>query len=360
VAIAYALDGGKDKKAKTVLRGGYGFFYDRFESRGMRTIKQAESQNQIVLNNPNCATSATSLDTIDLSKCFSTGGSSSSASTPVKYEIDAHYHSPYNQQASISVERQLTATTSMTLNYMHSYGVHQMVTRNANQATGGTPQTNSGGYLYEYYSEAVFKQNQLIASVNAAFGKKFNLTSFYTLSFANTNSNGGASNGYNLDEDYGRAGFVARNMLFMMGSYNGPLGIRFNPFLLAQSGRPYNITLPTDSLNNFFDQRPTFATSATPSANQIATPYGTIDMTGLTGTTIPVNLGNGPAAFAFNLRVSRGFGIGPKLASANATPSADGGPPAGGPPPGAGRGGPGGGGPPGGGRGGFGGGMGGP
>jgi outer membrane receptor for ferrienterochelin and colicin len=49
-AIAYALDGGKDKKAKTVLRAGYGFFYDRFGSGGLLTINRAHIQQQIVLN----------------------------------------------------------------------------------------------------------------------------------------------------------------------------------------------------------------------------------------------------------------------------------------------------------------------
>jgi hypothetical protein len=124
--------------------------------------------------------------------------------------------------------------------------------------------------------------------------------------------------------------------------------------MIAQSGRPYNITLPTDPLNNFFNQRPTYATTATPLADQVTTQFGVLDDTGLTGATVPVNLGSGPAAVAVNLRVSKAFGIGPKLASAT-TPQPDGGPPPGGPPPGGGRGGPGGGG-----RGGFGGGPGGP
>jgi hypothetical protein len=186
--------------------------------------------------------------------------------------------------------------------------------------------------------------------------KNLSLVGFYTLAWANSNGAGGnASDAYNLDNDYGRASFVSRNMLFMMASYQGPWGIRFNPFLIAQSGRPFNITLPTDPLNNFFNQRPTYATSATPTADQVTTPYGVMDDTGLTGTEIPANLGNGPAAVAVNLRISRGFGIGPKLASANNR--TDGGPPPG-PPPGGGpgggggRGGPGGGGPGGGGPGG--------
>jgi hypothetical protein len=359
VALAYALDGnGKDKKAKTVLRAGYGFFYDRLGSNTLVGINRSHVQKQIVLIDPNCNSAATSLDAIDVSTCSGTAGTSS-ASTPVEYEVAPRYHSPYNEQGSVSLERQLTSGTSLTLTYMHTFGVHQTVTRNANQiSANGTPQNNSGGFLYETYPEAVFKQNQLIASVNTKITKNLNLTSFYTLSYANGNNNGSATDAYNLDKNYGRAGFVTRNNLFLMGNYTAPWGIRLSPMMVAQSGRPFNITLPTDPLNNFFNQRPTYATASTPLADQVTTQFGVLDYTGLTGTTIPVNLGNGPAAIAVNLRVSKAFGVGPKLVSA--TPQPEGGPPNGPPPggpppgggPGGGRGGPGGGG----GGGGFGGG----
>jgi hypothetical protein len=349
-AFAYALDGnGKDKKAKTVLRGGYGFFYDRLGIGNLLTINRANVQNRVVLNDPQCSVTATSLSAIDMSNCYSTIGTST-ASLPVRYEVDPHYHSPYTGQAGASIERQLSTGTSITATYLHSFGVHQVVTRNANQAPDLNPQDNLGGYLYEYYPEAVFKQQQFIASVNSKVTKKLNLVGFYTLQWANTNGAGGnASNAYNLDQDYGRASFVSRNMLFMMANYQGPWGIRFNPFLIAQSGRPFNITLPSDPLNNFGNQRPTFATSATPLADEITTPYGVMDDTGLTGSIIPINLGNGPAAVAVNLRVSRAIGIGPKIGATNN--QTDGGPPQGGPPPGGPGGGGRGGGPPGGGLG---------
>jgi hypothetical protein len=350
VAFAYALDGnGKDKKAKTVLRAGYGFFYDRMGTGNLRSVHFADIQNQFVLVNPNCASTETSLNVniLNAGNCTSSGSSSA-----VQYQIDPHYHSPYNEQGSVSLERQLTPGTSLTLTYMHTFGVHQTITRNANQAQDFNPAHNLGGFKNEFFPEAVFKQNQLIASVNTKITKTLSLTGFYTLSYANGNNHGSAIDAYNLDKNYGRAGFVTRNSLFMMGNYTGPWGIRFSPFMIAQSGRPFNITLPTDPLNNFFNQRPTFATATTPLADQITTSYGVFDETGQTGTTIPVNLGNGPAAVAVNLRISKAIGLGPKLVSA--TPQPDGGPPPGGPPPG------GGGGRGGGGRGGFGGGPGGP
>ena len=357
VALAYALDGnGKDKKPKTVIRAGYGFFYDRMGTGNLKTVHFADIQNQYVLVNPNCASTETSLNVniLESGNCTSTGSSSA-----VQYQIDPHYHAPYNEQGSVSLERQLTPGTSLTFTYMHTFGVHQTVTRNVNQAPDLNPAHNLGGFKNEFFPEAVFKQNQLIASVNTKITKNLNLTSFYTLSYANGNNNGSAVDAYDLDKNYGRAGFVTRNNLFMMGNYTAPWGIRLSPMMVAQSGRPYNITLPTDPLNNFFNQRPAAATDAqcqSGSSEFVQTTYGCFDTTPASGyTPIPVNLGNGPAAVAMNLRISKAFGIGPKLVSA--TPQPDGGPPPGGPPPGGPP--PGGGGPGGGGRGGPGGGGGG-
>jgi len=356
-SFAYALDGKNGKKTKTVVRGGYGFFFDRLGSGNLLTINRANVQQQVVLNDPTCTSSATSLNAIDMTTCTSTGSATSRASTPVKYEVAPRFHAPTTEQLGASLERQLFSGTSATLTYLHSFGVHQLVTRNANQATGGSPQNDSGGYLYEYYPEAVFKQNQLIASVNSKVTKNLSITGFYTLSFANGNNNGPASDAYNLDKNYGRAGFVTRNSLFMMGSYTGPWGIRFNPFLIAQAGRPYNITLPTDPLNNLFNQRPGYAAPAActgTSAEYIQTQFGCLDSQPSAGEALlPVNLGNGPAAVAMNLRISRGFGIGPKVASTNNQDNG-GGPPPGGPPPGGGGPGGGGGGRGGGGGGGYG------
>jgi hypothetical protein len=353
-AIAYALDGnGKDKKAKTVLRAGYGFFYNRMGTGNLKSVHYSQIQSQNVFNTPTCTSADSSLDLTLLTEgnCQSTG----TAGGTVTNQIAPHYHSPYNEQGSISLERQLTPGTSLTLNYIHTQGVHQTITINANQPDSqGKYPNGKSGYVDESLPEAAFKQNQLMASVNTKITKNLNLTGFYTLSYANGNNNGSAVDKNDLGKNYGRSGFVTRNNLFMMGNYTAPWGIRLNPFLVAQSGRPYNITLPTDFVNQFGNQRPTYATDpkACTESGDVSTPFGCLNTSASGGALIPVNLGNGPAAVALNLSVSKAIGLGPKLVSA--TPQSEGGPPNG-PPPGGGgggRGGPGGGGPGGGGPGG--------
>jgi uncharacterized membrane protein YgcG len=354
VAFAYALDGHKDKKqAKTVLRGGFGFFYDRFslgnELSAERFSGGANSQTQTTVTDPTCF-NPTSLNTT-IGNC-ATGTSN----TGTIVQISPSYHAPYTEQFGTSLERQLTKTTALTLTYLHSFGVHQMTTRDSNAYLPGTfvygSSTLTGvrpnpslGIVDEFYPQAVFKQNQLIVNINAKFTPNFSIMGFYNFTVADSDT-GTASNSYNLSQDYGRAPFAARNMLFLMGNYTGPWGITFNPFLIAQAGRPFNIVTPNDLTgDNFFNDRPSYATAASNPANVVTTSYGSFDTVPQPGETIiPINMGNGPAAVAVNLRVSRSFGIGPKLAPA-ASQDSGGGPPPGGPPPGGGRGGPGGGGP---------------
>ena len=367
-AFAYALDGHKKGKvAKTVVRGGYGFFYDRLQISSLMNLERyngtAKGQVQTVINNPTCF-STTTLTSSQLASC-----GTPSATSSVTDQISPTYRSPYMEQFGTSLERQLTKVSTLTLTYVHSNGVHQLDTRDANAYLPGTYLFNASGQptitaprpnpklgiADEIYPEAVFRQNQFITNVNARFTPNFSVSGFYTLNYANGNT-GTASNSYNLKQDYGRSSFARRNMVFLMANYTGPWGITFNPFLLAQSGRPFNITTENDLTgDNFFNDRPTFAASASdcaatagPGPSQYAlTSFGCLDTIPQAGeTVVPVELGNSPSAVALNLRVSRSWGLGPKVGS-----------PAGASGQGGGRGGPGGG--PGGGFGGFGGGPGG-
>lgn len=338
-AFAYALDGHKKGAVtKTVVRGGYGFFYDRFQIGSLMSLERnnggPNTQVVTVINNPTCYTTTNLNTAIEQSGFLASCGTGSAVAAQIQ-EVSPTYRSPYMQQFGSSLERQLTKVSTLTLTYVHSYGVHQMDTRNANPYTAlpGTTIYNSTtgprlnpklGIVDEMYPEAVFKENQFIANLNARFTPNLGVSGYYNLSFANGDT-GTASNSYNLNQDYGRASFVRRNMVFLMGNYTGPWAITFNPFLIAQSGRHFNITTENDLTgDDFFNDRPSYAASpsdcaatAGPNPSQyVLTSFGCLDTVPQAGETIlPSELGNGPAAVAVNLRMSRSFGIGPKVES---------------------------------------------
>ena len=368
VAFAYALDGHKNsKQAKTVLRGGFGLFYDRFQIQNLMNREQyngtTNSQTQTVITNPTCF-DQNNLNNLGTSRTQVIAACGGAATTSAIYAITPGYHSPYAMPAGVSLERQMTKTATLTFTYLHYVGVHQLVVRDANpyqisgpndyySAASGLPRLNPAlGIVDQYFPEAIFKQNQFIVNINAQLSRKITVTGFYNYSNAKSDGGGGSnpSNSYNLSQDYGRAGFVKPQVLFLMSNYNGPWGITFNPFLFLQSGRPYNITTSTTDLtgDNFFNNRPSLVASsdcaAGPGITEYAsTSFGCLDTQPAAGEAfLPLNVGTGPKAFTFNLRVSRSFGIGPSAESS--APQRGGGPPGG-------PGGPGGGGPGGGGRG---------
>ena len=102
------------------------------------------------------------------------------------------------------------------------------------------------------------------------------------------------------------------------------------PFVTMQSGSPFNITtggeIDGDGVLNL---RPAFVTSSTPAADIRVTKYGSFNIApGDNANFIPVNYGQGPAQFSANIRISRTWGWGEKVAP---NPNAAAGGPDGGP-----------------------------
>ena len=300
VSFAWGLGGKKNAAPKTVVRTGVGIFYDRF---GQALLLQAErlnglNQQQFVIKNPSFP-NLPPLSTL-------------AATSSTIYGINPTLRAPYTVQGAASVERQITKVATLSGTYLHSHGVHQLFS----SVLSAVPAPQ-----YQYQSEGVFNQNQLIVNFNVRAGAKLSVFGFYTLSYANSDTGGSGSFPSNpalgAGADYGRAAFDVRNRFFFGGTVSLPHGFRVSPFLVANSGTPFNITSGQDlNGDSIFNDRPAIATDLSrPSVVQ--TNLGAFDTVPIPGqTVIPVNFGTAPAQFTLNMRLSKTIGIGPKIESA--------------------------------------------
>jgi hypothetical protein len=317
VGFAWGLGGKKNGAPKTVIRTGFGIFYDRIAQGVIMTTERLNGINQQQYT----LTNRTPADQTALNGLYATYPNFSLSSLPSvgtsKYGIAPDLRTPYTMQAAASVERQLTKASTLTVTYLHSQGVHQLFSVNTNALTANpTP-------AFEYVSEGIFRQNQVITSFNMRMGARLSLFSYYSLSYANSDTAGAGSFPSNpalgVAADYGRAAFDVRNRLFFGGTISLPRGFRVSPFLVANSGPPFNITVGKDLNGDFiFNDRPAFASSATLPSNLHMTEWGNFDSAPAPGDPrIPMNFGTTPAQFTANLRLSKTFGIGPKLQTAS-------------------------------------------
>ncbi len=333
LGFAWGVGGGKSAPPKFVIRGGAGIFYDRFQE---PQILQAErlngvTQQQFIIDNPTCFPGLDHPLTIPIANC---GASTSTSSI---YQISPSLHAPHTLQSAISVERQVTKSATLAVTYLNSRGFDQLLSLSLNPATAGGPR------IYQYASEGVFRQNQLIVNTNVKVASKIQLFGFYTLNYADSDTAGVSSfpsNSYDISEDYGRGSFDIRHRLFLGGSFALPYAFRLSPFMIASSGSPFNI-VTADDLNgdSIFNDRPVFVSSATcpglgtMTGTTYCTPLGTFnDALPSAGQKVaPVNYGTGSAHFVMNLRFTKTIGFGPKLKGpAGNQGQGQGGPPGGG------------------------------
>lgn len=334
IAVSYGVPRSKGEPI-TVLRAGFGMFYDRFALSDVLTTQQLNGSNQIqlVVQTPGAICTPSTI----------TGCGTQSALLPTTYLLGAGLRSAYNEQAIVGVDQQLGKIGSISANFSTEKGIHQYLSRafplqNAGTLTGYSDQFQSGGY---------YRENQLLLNTNIR-AKHLTLWGFYSLNFADSNTGGAdtfTTNPYNSHVDYGRASFSHRSFGVGGGSLQLPVHITLSPFLIAQSGTFYDVTSGLDTnQDGQINDRPFYAANSARSCVNAAD-YSAIDTGGLTP--VPRNACIGPANFSFNLRANKTFGIGRKTEREGAGDGGPGGPggPRGGPGgPGGGHRGPGGGG----------------
>lgn len=335
LAFAWSPGAGGARQPKTVVRGGVGVFYDRFGENltllANRFDGSADAQQQFIV------TSAT-VDGATILNSFPnrpTLAQLSALNQPQTVRLVADdLQAPYTMQAAISVERQLPYRITLATTFVSSRTLHMLRARNINTPLPGTfnpvvPGSgiypfglNANGTVnrnnyYEFESTGRLNQNQLIINLNNRLNPNFTLFATYVLGKASGDTDGPGTfpaNTYDLSTEYGRSSFDVRHRLFLGGSFGVPWGLRINPFIIASSGRPFNITTGFDTNGDAqFTERPSFAPAGADcsAVNIRCTRFGNFNLTPAPGEEIiPRNFGEGPAFFAVNVRVSKTFGFG--------------------------------------------------
>lgn len=324
IGVAWGIDGSGKKAAKTVLRAGFGIFYDRFTYDLVLQQQRlnGQTQQQFLVANPQFFLSDTPPPS-DLQ--------SSNAAAPTLYQPNSNLRTPYTMQSGLTLERQLTKSANLSVTYLNARGVHQFFTENINAplcstlpcdlATATYPLGNNDN-LYQYQSEGIFKQRQLIINSSIRMGTKLSLFGYYTLNHANSDAAGAGTFPSTLNDislDYGRAAFDVRHRVFFGGTIGLPHNFRISPFMVAQSGVPFNVTTGQDlNGDSIFNDRPTFASAQSIPQNVVTNKFGSFDLVPQPGEAIvPINSLTSAGRFSLNLRLSKTFGFGQKKEPVN-------------------------------------------
>ena len=380
-SFAWSPGAGGARAPKTVIRGGIGVFYERFSDNLVLQSERFDGASQLSFlvsaNDPDPVRRAAAIALLS-QPVFTLNGVSNVPtaaqiqtllpSSSIVRTIADDLNAPYTIQTTLGVERQLPARTTLSLFYIASRTLHQLRARNINAPicplqvncnNAPRPDPTGNAFQYQYESSGISNQNQFIANFRTFLSNKFSLFGNYRLGYAKSDTDGAGSfpaYTYDTSDEYGRSSFDIRHSFFLGGNFTMPWNISVSPFIIANSGRPFNITRGEDrNGDGLFTERPTYGeVSARCAFLRLDASF--CDIAGNDpNAIIPRNYAQSPNFFTVNLRIGKNFGFGSSGATQAAQTGGQGGQTAGGGNPGGGRGRQGGGGRGPGGPGGFGG-----
>jgi hypothetical protein len=247
---------------KTTVRGGYGIFYDWYDSSLYEQTIRVDGKHQVdvIVQNPGFPV-------------LEGGG------TPLPASVirAAALGQPLIQQASIGLERPLAAWADFRTDYMWTRGSNTLRSINVNAPVNGVRPDPAVGNITEIQSTGKRASDRFTVSLNARYIPR-RILGMVTYQYTNArNFADGAtalpSNSLDPDADWGPSAQDVRHRVFF--NFNTPLGngVRLGVNAQGSSALPYNITTGLDANGDtvFNDRAPGVGRNSARGATQWTT-----------------------------------------------------------------------------------------
>ena len=257
IGIAYS----PGDSGKTVIRGGFGLFYNDLAQNGWATAFQGVNTSNVATG-PCALTGTNGAYTLDGAGCLQ-GGAGAAGNL-----IDSNYKTPYAVHATAGIQHAISRKWTLSADYTHEEGNHGYRGYNFSSDTNlFTPLIPTSDPTYDADQQSVVPNLNLFKSDNRSsynalmivaqgnVSHRFNLIAHYTLSRANT---WGCLLGELFDYvngvcdplnpfaagDYGPSGEDVTHRFVLAGTLHLPGGFEISTLTQAESARPITLTTP--------------------------------------------------------------------------------------------------------------------
>ncbi len=346
--VAYSLND------KTVLRGGYGMFYNRYVTAGLESLFFSNGLYQ-----PSYSLTGTNAAQLAAGPVFPThlpAAPSVAGSASIDF-ADSNWRNSYSEQANFAIERQIAPNTSLSVSYVWSRSLHITSAYDGNAAAPTASYTypilDAGGNQVSSYTTPIYTQrinpaygkvivmtsnansyyNAMIVQLQKRYTKWFQAQVNYTWSHAIDDDIGGAAGGpagssgilyaptyptsvFNNNEggEKGSAATDQRHRLVMNGIFN-PVFVHGNSAIDRNLINGWQLSA-VEVMGSSFPLPPTISVNTVPTAAMLGTSAGLLStgsINGLGGATrVPfesISALNTAPIFRTDARISRIFPI---------------------------------------------------
>ncbi len=225
---------------KTVLRGNFGIYFDRIPLRATSNAFQRDGTKYkvavLAFGQPGAPVFPQTLPEFPANLLVSIT------------TIDPNIRNSYNEQASVQLERELSPSTSLSVGFLHTRGLHIILSRNVNvptaPASAGVPNLGRPDPRFanvsRFESSGESDYNGLTVSLNRRFQRWYGVRVAYTLSKATDNAGNAfffsPQDNSNLHDEWGPADNDQRHRLALSGTFETPRGNSNSAIRRALSG----------------------------------------------------------------------------------------------------------------------------